>query len=492
LKRARAWGATPNGAKGLVGVRRSGKSSTAVRAARHALVLALAAGISGCISAESWEAVRVLRDIDARGAPSELKATTPTPLRHEVAFRVEGRSRLADVYDPRQPIEARLVLVPGFTRYGKDDPLLVDLATTLARARFLVVVPELEGSRTMRVRLEDAEGIADSIRYLDGLPAHAPRGVGVMAISYAVGLALRASLHPDVDKRIRFVAGLGGYYDAINVVRFVTTGRYREGAGAPWQERAPRASARWIFMSGNIDVLDDPGDRAALAQIADRRMRDPEVPVDHLVHGLTAEGRALFDLLSNSDPNRVDGLVARLPGRMRSQLERLSPKNMDVSRLSGRLILIHGAEDTLSPYTESVALADAAGRAELFIVEGFSHIDPRGVGLAGRLTLIDAVQAVLARRHRSSVVGRGRQSPGMPITVRTQGRSGPLGLAIESRHWRVTLSSERGHGARCRRRHESSPILPLDGEERRGSDGLATSRTRAIRTGTLARPRRTP
>ena len=367
--------------------------------ARHAFLFALLAIISGCVSAESWEAVRVLRDIEARGATSELKATTPAPTRHQVAFRIDGRRRLADIYDPRQPVGARLVLVPGFTRYGKDDPLLVDLATTLARARFLVLVPELEGSRAMQVRLTDADAIADFIRYLDGLRAAAPHGVGVIAISYAVGLALRASTEPDINGQVSFVVSLGGYYDAIDVVRYVTTGRYREGPGEPWQGKTPRATARWIFMAANTDLLSDPHDRTALGQIADRRMRDPEAPLGKLVEMLAPEGRTLFDLLTNTDPDRVDSLVGRLPDRIRRAFARLSPRNMTLPRLAGRLILIHGSEDTLVPYTESIALAHAACRADLFIVEGFSHIDPRSVGLAGRLTLIDAVQAVLARRH---------------------------------------------------------------------------------------------
>jgi pimeloyl-ACP methyl ester carboxylesterase len=163
--------------------------------------------------------------------------------------------------------------------------------------------------------------------------------------------------------------------------------------------KTPRRSARWFFMASNTDLLDDPGDRAALAQAAARRMRDPEAPIGPLIDRLTPEGRSLFDLLTATDPDRVDDLIARLPATARRQLDDLSPRNMALSRLAGRLILIHGAEDTLVPYTESLAIGAAATRAELFIVDDFSHIDPSHVGLAGRLTLIDAVQAVLRRRH---------------------------------------------------------------------------------------------
>ena len=146
----------------------------------------LALSVAGCISSQSWEAVRVLNDIVARGAPSDLKAATPQPSRTEMQFAVDGREHLADLYHPNQRVGAKLVLVPGFTPHGKDDARLVDLALTFARARFMVLVPDFAGSREMRVRLDDADDIADAIAYLAQTDPAAGDRVGVVAISRAI------------------------------------------------------------------------------------------------------------------------------------------------------------------------------------------------------------------------------------------------------------------------------------------------------------------
>ena len=45
----------------------------------------LALVTASCVSAESWEAVRVLNDIEASGGPSELKKVTPKPQRTNIA-----------------------------------------------------------------------------------------------------------------------------------------------------------------------------------------------------------------------------------------------------------------------------------------------------------------------------------------------------------------------------------------------------------------------
>lgn len=360
----------------------------------------LALTVAACVSAQSWEAVRVLKDIDARGGPSELKTQTPTPSRRTITYRAAGRARLADIYEPKQPVGAGLVLVPGFTPQGKDDTRVVDLALSLARARFLVLVPNVAGSRELRIRIEDAETIADAAAYLtrEGGPA-AAEGVGVVAISYAVGLAILATREPNASENIRFLVGLGGYYDTAAMIAFMTTGRFREPSETAWRIARPNPTAKWIFLASNTDVLSDPEDRRALSDIAARRLADPAAPLGDLVARLGAEGRSVFELLGNTNPELVAELITKLPVAMQGRMARLSPSRYDLSNLEGHLVLIHGRADTMIPYTESLALAAAVPRTQLFVIDGFSHIDPSEIGLLARLQLIDAIQAVLARRR---------------------------------------------------------------------------------------------
>ncbi|HIP79328.1 MAG TPA: hypothetical protein EYH07_12805, partial [Kiloniellaceae bacterium] len=126
----------------------------------------LAVILGGCVSPQSWEATRLLRDIDAGSRPSALKEQTPRPSRTTLQYPVGDTVARADLYEPHQPIGGALVLVPGFTREGKDDPRVVNLATSLARARFLVLVPDVPGSRQLRVRLEDTQDIGAAMVHL--------------------------------------------------------------------------------------------------------------------------------------------------------------------------------------------------------------------------------------------------------------------------------------------------------------------------------------
>ncbi|WP_282610439.1 alpha/beta fold hydrolase [Pelagibius sp. Alg239-R121] len=389
---------------------------------RRLLGLLLPLFLAACVSPQSWEAVRVLKDIDAGEAPTALKESTPTPSRREITYSViqpetgqPGFPQTADLYHPNRTdpddLDGALVLVPGFTPSGKNDRRLVALAKSFARSGFLVLVPDLRGSRETRVRLGDARRIADAVVHLSGRSElenltgdEGSSEIGLVAISYAVGLAVLATTETDAKERTGFLVGLGGYYDTTEVVRFTTTGAFRLPGEHKWRNLKPLRAAKWYFLSSNIDALIDPDDRAALTAIAEIRQRSGrEALVDgegrDLIAQLGPEGRSLYALMINEDPAQVEPLLAALPEALRRQLDALSLRALDLSHLAGRLILIHGREDPLVPFSESLALSNTVPDTELFLIDGFSHINPRAVGVIGQLQLADAIQAVLARRR---------------------------------------------------------------------------------------------
>jgi len=363
------------------------------------VILALAA----CSPPRGIEAALVLADIAAGAKDSRLKRTTPEPGREPVRYTVEGRDRRGDLYRPGEPALAALVLVPGAAPAGKDDPRLVAFARTFARARFVVLVPDIENLRALQVEPEDAVAIADAVRHLAGTIGD-DGAVGIVAISYAAGPAILAALDPAAGPKVRFVVAIGGYYDIEAVVTFFTTGFYRDRATGSWLHRTPNEYGRWVFAKSNAARLDDPRDRALLHAIAERKMRDLAAEVSDLVERMGADGRAVMALLDNRDPERSRALIARLPRAVRDTMAGLDLKRRELGALAARLILTHGRDDAIIPYTESRALAAAAGdRAELFVVDSLAHVDLGPTGIADGLVLWQAVYAILAERDAMPV-----------------------------------------------------------------------------------------
>lgn len=344
-----------------------------------ALLLIILA-LSACtLQLGNTEPELALQDIAAGLGDSRLKQRTPQPRRQAISYEINTRRYKADLYLSRSASRAGIVLVPGVVPAGKDDRRLVALATTLARLHFAVLVPDIEGLRHYQVRSGDVQAVADAFRYLSSRPALLPQGrIGIAGFSYGAGPVLLAALQPDIREQVRFVLTMGGYYDLHKVVTYFTTGHYVDEKTGQWRYRPANPYAAWVFALSNADLLERPSDRAWLREqlinAVDGNDLDGLAPP-----ALATDAQALVALLSNTEPARVPQLIDQLSPRIRAELEAINPAGHDLSALQAQVILVHGRNDTIIPYTESVALARilGPGRVRLFLIDGVAHVDVR-------------------------------------------------------------------------------------------------------------------
>ncbi len=331
--------------------------------------------LCGCASPD---ALLVLQDIGAGAGPSRLKAITPAPSRRPVEYEIAGRAGSGDLYLPADDSpQAGIVLVPGAVPEGKDDERLVTFATTLARARFAVLVPELSGYRELKVRATHPRELADALLYLSARQdlLHGKR-VGFAAFSYAVGPAVLAALENDARTRVRFALSVGGYHDLRAAIRFFTTG-YFEANGEP-RHLEPNEYSKLVFAKSIADHLRDPRDRAIIGAMVEAKLADPTADLSSLAEGLGPEGRSAYRLMTNTDPAATPQLIDALPQDAIAAIDALTLADKDLTRLEARLILVHGKRDRLIPYSETLALGRsvAPSRARVFIINRIlGHVD---------------------------------------------------------------------------------------------------------------------
>lgn len=384
-----------------------GKSFLAGSRFRFAPGLLLSLLLQGCTPhLGDSEAALALEDLAAGAFTSRLAAQTPDPGRESVSYLTSLGERQADLYQSPEGNLAGIVLVPGAAARGRHDPRVVSVARTLARLRFAVLVPDMPGVRQYRVRATDVLEVAEAFAWLLARPGLAPQGrVGMAGFSYGAGPVLIAAMQPDINRQVRFVMSVGGYYDLHNVITYFTTGYADTGAALAARGahqaglRPPHPYSESVFIRSNLDLLERAVDRGFLRSYADYLL-DSGADMDEPIPGtLAPDARAFYQLLVNHDPAAVPRLIDRLPERIRHLIESINPAAHDLSQLQARLILLHGRSDNLIPYTESVALSQAlpAGQAQLFLIDGLAHVDlrPKAHDIP---QLIAAMETLLAER----------------------------------------------------------------------------------------------
>ena len=79
---------------------------------------------------------------------------------------------------------------------------------------------------------------------------------------------------------------------------------------------------------------------------------------------------------TGTEPEGNDAtLIDKLSPRIKNELQGINPSSRDLSQIKAQVILLHGRGDTMIPYTESIAIAQALPKEQvtLFLIEGYAH-----------------------------------------------------------------------------------------------------------------------
>lgn len=271
---------------------------------------------------------------------------------------------------------AAILLVHGINGLGKDDPRIISLAQTLARSGFAVLVPGLPDMGWGKLNPEAINEIQASLEYL-----HSQRdiikteNIGALGFSIGSGPTLIAASKVEAEFPLKFLISFGGYYDLKQVLEFSTTGHFFYQGQDHFIE--PDPASRWFFVSYYAGFLSGGNDSQLLTQIAQTKAANPNADVANLSDLLSVEGKTIFDLLTNADPNQVNLLLNNLPQQLKDFIHELNPAEQ-VTFLRTNFYIIHSLNDNVIPYTQSLELNDFfknETKTYLFLLKIFSHVN---------------------------------------------------------------------------------------------------------------------
>jgi pimeloyl-ACP methyl ester carboxylesterase len=263
-----------------------------------------------------------------------------------------------------------IVFFNGATREGRYHPKVQRLERGLARAGFLVVVPDLPDLRLGEITLKTAAVAVGAAQAAAERPDVRAGRVSLYGVSVGASLALLTAESPLLSNRVTVVGGEAPWVDLKRIIRLTTTGDY-DGVRYEFDPYAALAIAR--SLAAGLAAPEGPKLLAQLESVPDD---DPDPLAGFDADAYQGSARALVDLLENSDPTRFETLYARLPTRLRASVAALSPLH-SVSRLRAPAELASAPHDDYFPPAESRALARASPRVRVTVTSTLDHAVPR-------------------------------------------------------------------------------------------------------------------
>jgi dienelactone hydrolase len=271
-----------------------------------------------------------------------------------------------------------IVFVNGATRLGRREPEVQDLARGLARAGYLVVVPDLGGLKEGALSDWTVEATVIVARAVAARPDVRGGRVGFVGVSLGGTLALLAAESPELAGQISLVAAIAPYTNLKEVIRLATTGYRRDG---DLLIRYPTDPYVGLAVARSLAAVLTPNDvqRELVARLAEIGDDDPDPLAGFRTSppsDLPPEAESVVALIANRDPRRFDELYAALPVGVRSAIAGLSPLAR-ARQLQAPVELASAPQDKYFPVSQSRALVEKAPNARLTVTQAFAHVIPK-------------------------------------------------------------------------------------------------------------------
>lgn len=286
----------------------------------------------------------------------------------EVTYGCGSRDVVADLYRPDgRGRHSGLILAHGAIKNGKNDQALRFAGQSLARAGYVVLVPQLDNLCRFRLHQDDIDVLVASFQYL-ARQEFSNGKIGMLGVCISAPLVLLAATEPDVSRDLTVVSSWGGFYNINDWLQAVLTRHYIDnGELKPWKPRPSliEETPKWL-----IELLPNTSDRACLEKMLGDDL------TDSVKSNLSPSGQAMYDLLTNRESGRVGDLWARLDPKIRQALDNLSP-HKKIAQLKTKIAIIHTFTDDVIPWVESCKLADAiedSHKVYFRVFEQFYHV----------------------------------------------------------------------------------------------------------------------
>ena len=325
-------------------------------------VIAITAVVLGLWSRAQLKAIAVLAIAERTPVIAALVRTVtdqPRSVETIVAGQPTSIFRPGSGHEPWPAI----VFVNGATRAGRFHSKVRRLAQGLARAGFLVAVPDLPGLRLGQITPATTHALVRVALAVAG------RGrVSFYGVSVGATLALLATESPALAGRVRAVGGEAPWADLEKVVRLATTGYY--GGMRYHIDPYLRLAIARSLTAG----LPSGRDRTRLLALLDAEPDDDPRPLLPLRR--VSRPHTLVALLRNRDSCRFAVLYSRLPRRVRVGVSALSPLRR-VTRIAVPVELASAPHDKYFPPEESRSLALRSPHVRVTITSTLAHAVPR-------------------------------------------------------------------------------------------------------------------
>ena len=285
---------------------------------------------------------------------------------------VKGEQVPLRIFHPKKKKKLSVIIFPGASPTAEKHPGIINLASIIASLGYKVFIPRIPPLKDLNITNVNIEWFAHAYAELIQRDDINPSEVTITGSSFGGSLLLNSIL----DKRMnnpkpKSLMIYGAAFNINNGFEFLLNGEINHNGTSI--KIHPNEWGGAVIMHNFLSNIDVGFDTSKIREALSYRMKDDLDALDELKKTLNSHDREFMESLLKVEYNdEIKKIIYQIMDNEKENLEKISPKNL-CSQIDNKIFIMHGANDSMVPFTESVLMHEGIQNSELLISYLYEH-----------------------------------------------------------------------------------------------------------------------
>ncbi len=276
------------------------------------------------------------------------------------------------IYYSHKITKKTIIIFLGASPDGEKHKAVNLLAKNLASLGYNVFVPRIP----LLMQLNISNDNVDWIRYIYNMIQDRKdvdnKNIIGFGISYGGGMLLKASLQEEFQRNpLKSIYLYGSGCNTDTILRFITKGEFE--VGGEIRKITPHDWGLTVFFHHFMDEIDFGFDKKQIKEVIQLRVSGQKEKSNDKIKLLNNKELNIINAIMKGDINsEVQKIVDQILKNKAKYIDDLSCKKA-CKDIATKVFILHGANDNMIPYTESIQLDELLPDSELLISYLFEH-----------------------------------------------------------------------------------------------------------------------
>lgn len=276
------------------------------------------------------------------------------------------------VFYPKDSTEHTVIIYPGASPSAEEHPTMNLLAKVLSNAGYLVFLPRIPPLKKLIISPEIISWMGHFFQWVQTRENVHKNKIIVIGISFGGAMVLKASLRNEFQKHPpKSMLVFGTHYDIETALRFLLVGKLVVNG----HERIVQAD-EWgliVLFHNYLSGVDVGYDTTTVQKILKLSVKEDSEGIENELENISGrEKKLIIQILAGKINEEIERITALFWEEYKNEFKNISPKYW-CDQITQKVFVMHGVNDTMAPFTESIKLADGLADSRLLISYMYEH-----------------------------------------------------------------------------------------------------------------------